>query len=123
MARIFRNQHVAHRMGSRGQPEESRAAILQAATHEFATHGVAGARTDAIAREAKVNKALLYYYFKDKEALYSAVLDHVFGGLALALDEVFAQDLPPSEKMLAYVGMHFDYIATHPLFPRIVQGE
>jgi TetR/AcrR family transcriptional regulator len=111
------------RLGSRGKPEQSRAAILAAAVREFSWEGVAGARTDAIAREAKVNKALLYYYFKDKEALYSAVLDHVFGGLALALDEVFAQDLPPSEKMLAYVGMHFDYIATHPLFPRIVQGE
>ena len=35
-----------------------------------------------IARAAHVNKALLYYYFKDKDALYEAVLDHVFGGLA-----------------------------------------
>ncbi len=48
---------------------------------EFSREGVAGARTDAIARAAGVNKALLYYYFKDKETLYGAVLDHVFGGL------------------------------------------
>ena len=68
-------------MGSRGQPEESRAAILQAAAKEFAEHGIAGARTDAIAREARVNKALLYYYFKDKETLYGAVLDDAFSGL------------------------------------------
>ena len=68
-------------MGSRGQPEESRAAILQAAAQEFAEHGIAGARTDAIAREARVNKALLYYYFKDKETLYGAVLDEAFSGL------------------------------------------
>ncbi|HEV7217637.1 MAG TPA: helix-turn-helix domain-containing protein, partial [Terriglobales bacterium] len=52
-------------LGSRRQPEESRAAILQAAVREFADEGIAGARTDAIARAAKVNKALLYYYFKD----------------------------------------------------------
>ena len=70
------------RFGSRGRPEQSRAAILQAAIREFAREGVAGARTDAIARAAKVNKALLYYYFKDKEALYGAVLDQVFGGLS-----------------------------------------
>jgi AcrR family transcriptional regulator len=62
-------------MGTRGQPVESRAAILQAAAHEFAEHGIAGARTDAIAKEAKVNKALLYYYFRDKETLYAAVLE------------------------------------------------
>ena len=39
------------RLGSRGQPEESRAAILQAAVREFAEHGIAGARTDAIATD------------------------------------------------------------------------
>ncbi len=66
------------RLGSRGRPEESRAAILQAAVREFSREGVAGARTDAIARAAGVNKALLYYYFKDKETLYAAVLDQVF---------------------------------------------
>jgi len=111
------------RLGSRGRPEESRAAILQAATREFSREGVAGARTDAIARAARVNKALLYYYFKDKEALYGAVLDEVFGGLIECVGEVLSRDLPPREKILAYAGAHFDYVASHPQYPRIVQGE
>jgi TetR/AcrR family transcriptional regulator len=123
MARIFRNQHVAHRMGSRGQPEESRAAILQAATHEFATHGVAGARTDAIAREARVNKALLYYYFKDKETLYGAVLDDAFSRLKSAVFRVLDSPLPPGEKIMAYVGAYFDFIASDQLYPRLMQRE
>ena len=84
---------------------------------------MAGARTDAIARAAKVNKALLYYYFKDKEALYGAVLDQVFGGLIACVGEVLSRDLPPREKIMAYAGAHFDYVASHPLYPRIVQGE
>jgi TetR/AcrR family transcriptional regulator len=111
------------RLGSRGRPEQSRSAILQAAVREFAQEGVAGARTDAIARAAKVNKALLYYYFKDKEALYGAVLDQVFGGLIACVGEVLSRDLPPGEKILAYAGAHFDYVASHPMYPRIVQGE
>jgi len=111
------------RLGSRGRPEESRAAILQAAVREFSQEGVAGARTDAIARAAGVNKALLYYYFQDKETLYGAVLDQVFGGLRESIEEALSSDLPPREKLLAYVGAHFDYIAGHPLFPRIAQGE
>src|SRR5713226_8619781 len=111
------------RMGSRGRPEESRAAILQAAVREFSREGVAGARTDAIARAAGVNKALLYYYFEDKETLYGAVLDQVFGGLKQSIEEALSSDLPPREKLLAYVAAHFDYIAGHPLFPRIAQGE
>ncbi len=111
------------RLGSRGRPEESRAAILEAAVQEFSREGVAGARTDAIARAARVNKALLYYYFKDKDTLYGAVLDQAFGGLTTSLLAILSLDLPPREKILAYAGGHFDYIASHTRYPRIVQGE
>src|SRR5919109_5564125 len=101
--------HARPRLGSRGQPEESRTAILQAAIREFSREGIAGARTDAIARAARVNKALLYYYFKDKESLYGAVLDEVFGGLTTTVMKVLTQELPPREKILLYAGAHFDY--------------
>jgi len=111
------------RLGSRRQPEESRAAILRAAVREFSREGVAGARTDAIARAAGVNKALLYYYFEDKDAIYEAVLDQVFGGLTVVVQEALSRDLPPRQKILAYARAHFDYIASHPLYPHIVQGE
>src|SRR5258708_36671410 len=111
------------RLGTRRQPEESRAAILEAAVAEFAEHGIAGARTDAIARTAHVNKALLYYYFEDKNALYEAVLDHVFGGLRARVMPVLESKLPPRQKMLEYLGAYFDYIAANPRFPRVVQAE
>jgi TetR/AcrR family transcriptional regulator len=111
------------RLGTRGRPEESRAAILKAAVAEFAEHGIGGARTDAIARAAHVNKALLYYYFKDKDALYEAVLDHVFSGMQARVMPVLESKLPPRQKMLEYLGTYFDYIAANPRFPRVVQGE
>jgi AcrR family transcriptional regulator len=120
---VRQGRHELHRMGSRGQPEESRAAILEAAAREFAEHGIAGARTDAIAREARVNKALLYYYFKDKEALYGAVLDDAFSGLKRTVFDVLDSDLPPREKMLAYVGAYFDYLARNRIYPRLMQRE
>jgi TetR/AcrR family transcriptional regulator len=110
-------------MGSRGQPEESRAAILQAAAQEFAENGIAGARTDAIANAAKVNKALLYYYFQDKETLYGAVLDDAFLGLKASVFRVLDGDLPPREKMLAYVGAYFDFVAGNHVYPKLMQRE
>jgi AcrR family transcriptional regulator len=116
-------RRLSPRLGTRGQPEESRAAILKAAVAEFAEHGVAGARTDAIAQAAHVNKALLYYYFKDKDALYEAVLDHVFSGLRARVVPVLESNLPPRQKMLEYLGTYFDYIAANPRFPRVVQAE
>src|ERR1700756_3998108 len=90
----------SRRLGSRGQPEESRAAILRAAAQEFAEHGIAGARTDAIAGQARVNKALLYYYFKDKETLYGSVLDDAFSGLKATVFRALDSALPPRERML-----------------------
>src|ERR1700692_4786277 len=94
------------RLGSRGQPEESRAAILLAAAREFAEHGIAGARTDAIARAARVNKALIYYYFKDKETLYGAVLDYAFSGMRAKIFKVLDSDLPSRDKVIAYAGTY-----------------
>src|SRR5215471_19267779 len=110
--------------GSRGEPEKTRAAILKAALEEFSHEGAAGARTDEIARSAGVNKALLYYYFKDKEGLYGAVLEQVFSGLSERVLEVLQQrELPPRQRLLRYVEAHFDYIASAPYYPRLVQRE
>ncbi len=55
-------------------PERTRGLILAAALKEFAAHGFAGARVDAIARHAGINKRMLYHYFGDKEELFRAVL-------------------------------------------------
>jgi TetR/AcrR family transcriptional regulator len=116
-------RHGSRPLGSSGQPEESRAAILQAAAKEFAELGIAGARTDAIAREAQVNKALLYYYFNDKEELYGAVLDDAFSGMRSKVFRVLDSDLPPREKILAYVGAYFDFIASNQTYPKLMQRE
>ena len=110
-------------LGTRGQPARTRAAILQAAMREFAQEGIAGARTDAITQAAHVNKALLYYYFKDKETLYGAVLDEVFSGLVQRVLPTLESDLPPRQKILGYVQTHFDYVASSPIYPKLVQGE
>jgi TetR/AcrR family transcriptional regulator len=111
------------RLGSRGHPEESRAAILHAAASEFAEHGIAGARTDAIARAAGVNKALLYYYFKDKETLYGAVLDEAFSGMRTTVFQALDSDLRPRKKIMAYVGAYFDFIASNQIYPKLMQRE
>ena len=70
MARMTKpNDRVAER-----NPERTRARILSAALKEFAAKGFAGARVDAIARRAAINKRMLYHYFGDKEGLFRAVL-------------------------------------------------
>src|ERR1700676_3518908 len=123
MAQRLQRRHSTSKMGTRGQPTASRAAILRAAAEEFAEHGIAGARTEAIAREAGVNKALLYYYFKDKETLYGAVLDDAFSGLKATVFRVLDSKLPAREKIMAYAGAYFDFIASNQMYPRLMQRE
>ncbi|WP_341487315.1 TetR/AcrR family transcriptional regulator [Pararhizobium sp. A13] len=68
---------VSERANQR-DPERTRAAILDAATVEFAGNGMGGARVDAIAERAGTNKRMLYHYFGDKEQLYLAVLEQAY---------------------------------------------
>ncbi len=91
--------------------DESRAKILAAAEHAFARDGLAGARTDEIAAEAGVNKALLYYYFHSKEAIYEAVLEtqlREFNERALAILNAPGS---PRARLLQYVELQFDFIS------------
>src|ERR1039458_3449448 len=100
---------------------ETRTTILKAAEHIYAESGLAGARTDAIAAAAGVNKALLYYYFKSKEGLYQAVVGSQLQEFQQQAREVLSTKGPAGPVLLRYVSYHFDFIGTHPHFPRILQ--
>ncbi|MFP5227420.1 MAG: TetR/AcrR family transcriptional regulator [Acidobacteriota bacterium] len=103
--------------------DPARDRILHAAIREFSEHGLAGARTSAIAAAARVNKALLYYYFRDKEALYATALEEVAG--KIAGDALAVLDLPSSagERMLRFVLQHFDRISSQNGFQALMQQE
>jgi TetR/AcrR family transcriptional regulator len=55
-------------------PDATKARILAAAVREFSAKGISGARVDAIAERARVNKRMLYYYFESKEGLFREIL-------------------------------------------------
>lgn len=112
-------QKVPARRAS-GSPE-TRAAILHAAEHIFAEQGLAGARTDAIAAAARVNKALIYYYFKSKDALYLAVVEEHMKDFYEQASAILSGDECVRDKLLHYVGMHFDFIAARKDYPRLFQ--
>jgi len=110
------------------QPQQHRAdqtrdRILQAAIREFSEHGLAGARTSTIAGGARVNKALLYYYFRDKEALYTAALEEVAGKVAGDAIAVLRLDCSPGERVLRFALQHFDRIFSHHGFQALMQQE
>lgn len=89
--------------------------ILAAATAEFAAHGVAGARVDRIAAEAKANKRAIYDYFGDKTQLFAVVLERRLAELA--------ETVPPSSDLPAYAERLFEYHRAHPEALRLVMWE
>ena len=99
----------------------TRAAILAAAERIFAEEGLAGARTEAIAAAAGVNKALLYYYFQSKDGLYRAVLEEHLKELRRRALEVFSSSGSARAILLRYVSMHFDFMSARPHYPRLFQ--
>jgi TetR/AcrR family transcriptional regulator len=103
--------------------DQTRRKILHAAVQEFSAHGLAGSRTDAIARSARVNKALLYYYFKSKEALYTATIEDMVGNVMKSANALFEQRCTPGEHLLRLALNHFDRILTQPDFQSLMQQE
>jgi TetR/AcrR family transcriptional regulator len=85
-------------------PEATKQRILAAALHEFSAKGISGARVDAIAQRAKVNKRMLYYYFGSKDGLFREILRRRVDESAAALqtgDVASADRLASSQRNLA----------------------
>jgi TetR/AcrR family transcriptional regulator len=102
---------------------EARSRILDAALREFSAHGLAGARTEQIAAAARVNKALIYYYFESKEKLYLAALELAAGRVRDRGMAVFLRDASPGERILRTALDHFDRILTQQEFQSLMQQE
>jgi TetR/AcrR family transcriptional regulator len=103
--------------------DQTRARILDAAVRQFSANGLAGARTEQIAEEASVNKALLYYYFKSKEDLYAAALEFVFEGVRTASLAVLEARASAGERFLQIVLNQFDRSYSHPALQSLIQQE
>jgi TetR/AcrR family transcriptional regulator len=95
------------RAGEQGNSEEK---VLSAAYSEFALYGFDGARIDRIARMAKVNKAMIYYHFKSKEALYEKILSDMALRLLENLKTIISDDVEPLEQLKLIITRYIDYL-------------
>src|SRR6266567_7511359 len=89
--------------------------ILEAAFEEFSRRGFAGSRVDLIAEKAQCNKALLYQYYGDKEALFRHVLECKMAGLQAIKED--------PDSFAEAVGEFFDFYAANPWLPRMHMWE
>jgi len=104
-------------------PGVTRDTILTAATREFAARGYAGAGVDRIARDARVNKAMIYYHFRSKAGLYAAILRDLFEPAGEQARAIVASDRLPEEKMDELVAMITARAFARPELPPIMMRE
>lgn len=104
-------------------PERTAAAILAAAVVEFTQKGYEGARVDAIARRAKINKRMLYHYFGGKEGLYLAVLEGRYAAIRSAETRLDLSRREPREGMRELILFTWHYFLDHPEFLSMLSTE
>jgi TetR/AcrR family transcriptional regulator len=104
-------------------PERTRAAILSAALQEFSQQGYAGARVDAIARRAGINKRMLYHYFGGKDGLYLAVLESSYAAIRSAEAQLDLPHREPVEAMRRLIRFTWTYYLEQPEFLAILATE
>lgn len=103
--------------------DQTRARILDAAVRQFSANGLAGARTEQIAEEAGVNKALLYYYFRSKLALYDAALEEVANNVVASSLAAMKAGCTAGERLVQFTLNHFDRIHFQRAFQSLMQQE
>jgi AcrR family transcriptional regulator len=99
-------------------PADSRARLLAAAAREFAARGFDGAKVDRIARQARVNKAMIYYHFRSKAGLYREILRDMFGAIAGAVSRA-SDAASPEDQLRRFIRAVADHAMAQPHFPAI----
>jgi AcrR family transcriptional regulator len=99
--------------------DDSRQRIFAAAAQEFAARGFAGASVDRIAAAAGFNKAMIYYHFGSKAALYRDILRDMFEAVGAAVSGAAASSLPPADKIRQFIAAFASEAEARPHFPPI----
>lgn len=97
--------------------------ILNAAIKVFTRKGYAGARMEEIAKEAGINRALLHYYFRDKETMFNLIFETKFKEFFTGVFGAFQSDAPFFEKIKRIIDHEITVLSKHPDLARFVIME
>lgn len=97
--------------------------ILLAAKKIFVAKGMAGARMQDIADEAGINKALLHYYFKNKEQLFEMIFTELSTEFFPRLKMIFASEDPLFVKIETFCAVYIEHVLQNPHIPIFVLNE
>ena len=97
--------------------------ILNAAISIFQKKGMAGARMQEIANEANINKAMLHYYFRNKQQLFEAVFMQAFQKFAPQMNDIFNSEESVFEKIRGFADSYISFVIENPYLPTFLIQE
>ena len=97
--------------------------ILQAAKKVFVQKGMAGARMQDIADAAGINKAMLHYYFRNKEKLFDVIFAEAAEKLFPKINFIFESDMPLFEKIRHFAEEYITVMIENPYLPLFIINE
>lgn len=97
--------------------------ILQVAERLFAEDGFDGTSIRQIAKEAKVNIAMISYYFGSKEKLLETLIIHRTSGMKMQLENIYRDDLTPIEKVERLIDLYITRINKNKCMYQILHFE
>ncbi len=97
--------------------------ILNAAQKVFIEKGMDGARMQEIADEARINKALLHYYFRTKQKLFEAIFKKVLSKILPNIMEMVHSDLSIETKLGIFVENYISLLMKNPFLPTFILKE
>lgn len=115
--------YAAGRARPRRAPRDTRGAIFLAAAHAFSARGYDGVIVDDIARQARVNKAMIYYHYRDKLALYREVVRDMLRAGGTRVRAIAESGEGPEEQVRRFVATFVELGTERPWFPTLMLRE
>lgn len=110
-------------MAKTNKNKDTEGQILEAAKNVFQKKGMDGARMQQIADEAGINKAMLHYYYRNKQLLFEAVFSNAFSLLAPQLNKILNDDSSIEDKVKNFTSNYISFVSKHPYLPNFIIHE
>ncbi len=103
--------------------EASKALIISSAIQLFSQKGYASASMDELAKLCGLNKAMVFYYFKNKKGLYEAVMAQVLEEIQQTIIEENKKYTKPIEELESFIHTYAQFACSHPYLPALLLKE
>lgn len=100
--------------------EERRGSILGAAIEAFASGGLHGTTTSALARAAGITEGLLYRHFRSKKQLFVGAVTHVLDEVDAEVEGILSRHQHPVHALRALFAYFVSELKNNPHFGQLV---